>query len=121
VMGGVATLVALVGIYGAKSYAVSRRTREIGVRMALGATPGRVLAMILREGLQIAVAGVALGALLGLGLGRVLDSVFVEVVAFDPLTFTGAAGVVLGACMVAALLPARRATTVNPSVALRAD
>jgi predicted permease len=121
VMGMLATLVALIGIYGARSYAVSRRTREIGVRMALGATPGRVRAMVLREGLQVAATGVGLGLLLGLGLGRVLDSVFVEVVAFDPLSFVGAAVLVLAACMGAAWLPARRATRVAPSVALRAD
>jgi predicted permease len=120
-MGGLATLVSLVGIYGATSYAVSRRTREIGVRMALGATPSRVLAMVLGEGLLVAAAGVGLGLLLGVGLGRALDSVFVEVVAFDPLTFALAAVLVLLACLGAALLPARRATTVDPSVALRAD
>ena len=121
VMGGLATLVAVVGIYGAKSYAVSRRTREIGVRMALGATPQRVVGMILREGLQLALAGVGLGLLLGLGLGRVLDSVFVEVVAFDPVTFSAAPALVLVACLVAAWFPARRATAVSPSTALRAD
>ncbi len=120
-MGGMATLVALVGIYGALSYAVSRRTREIGVRMALGATPARVRVMVLAEGLRVAAAGVALGGVIGLGLGRVLDGVFVEVVAFDPPTFGAAAGAVLAACLVAALLPARRATAVDPSVALRAD
>ena len=120
-MGAVAALVALVGIYGAKSYAVSRRTREIGVRMALGATRGQVLALVLRGGVQLAAVGVALGGLLGLGLGRILDSVFVEVVAFDPLTFTAAAGLLSLACLVAAFLPARRATRVDPSVALRAE
>jgi hypothetical protein len=120
-MGGMATVVALFGIYGAKSYAVARRTREIGVRMALGATPGRVVGMIVGEGLRLALWGVGLGLLIGLGLGRVLDSVFVEVVAFDPLTFTAAPAFLLLACVAAAWLPARRATTVNPMTALRAD
>jgi len=120
-MGGLATLVAVVGIYGAISYAVSRRTREIGVRMALGATPGRVRAMVLAEGLHVAASGVAVGALVGLGLGRVLDSVFVDVGAFDAPTFASAALLVLVSCLAATLVPARRATTVDPSVALRAD
>jgi ABC-type antimicrobial peptide transport system permease subunit len=120
-MGALATLVALVGIYGATSYAVSRRTREIGVRMALGATPARVLAMVLGEGLHVAAAGVGLGLALGLGLGRLLAGVFVDLAGFDPSSFTIAALAVLASCLVAVLLPARRATAVNPSVALRAD
>ena len=120
-MGGLATLVAVVGIYGAISYAVSRRTREIGVRMALGATPGRVRAMVLAEGLHVAASGVAVGALVGLGLGRALDSVFVDVGALDAPTFAAAAALVLVSCLAATFVPARRATTVDPSVALRAD
>jgi predicted permease len=120
-MGGLATLVALVGLYGAISYAVSRRTREIGVRMALGATPSRVRTMVLGEGLRVGGGGVVVGALLGLALGRALDSIFVDVVAFDPPTFSAAALLVLVSCLVATLVPARRATAIDPSVALRAD
>ncbi len=116
-----AALVAIVGIYGATSYAVSRRTREIGVRMALGASRGRVLGMVLGEGLHVTLAGIAAGAALGLGLGRVLDAVFVEVVAFDPATYAVAPTLILVACLGAALVPARRATTVEPTVALRSE
>jgi ABC-type antimicrobial peptide transport system permease subunit len=116
-----AALVAVVGIHGATSYAVSRRTREIGVRMALGASRGRVLGMVLGEGLQVTLAGIAAGAALGLGLGRMLDAVFVEVVAFDPATYAVAPALILVACLAAALVPARRATAVEPTVALRSE
>jgi predicted permease len=116
-----AALVSVIGIYGATSYAVSRRTREIGVRMALGASRGRVLGMVLREGLHVTLAGIAVGSALGLGLGRMLDAVFVEVVTFDPATYAVAPTLILVACLGAALLPARRATTVQPTVALRSE
>jgi predicted permease len=116
-----AALVAVVGIYGATSYAVSRRTREIGVRMALGASRERVLGMVVGEGLHVTLAGIAAGLLLGLGLGRMLDAVFVEVVAFDPATYAVAPTLILAACLAAALVPARRATTVEPTVALRSE
>ena len=116
-----AALVAIVGIYGATSYAVSRRTREIGVRMALGASRGRVLGMVVGEGLHVTLAGIAVGCALGLGLGRMLDAVFVEVVTFDPATYAVAPALLLAACLAAAFVPARRATTVEPTVALRSE
>ena len=116
-----AALVAVVGIYGATSYAVSRRTREIGVRMALGASRRRVLGMVLGEGLHATLAGIAVGAALGLGLGRMLDAVFVEVVTFDPATYAVAPTLILVACVTAAFVPARRATTIEPTIALRSE
>jgi predicted permease len=116
-----AALVAIVGIYGATSYAVSRRTREIGVRMALGASRGRVLGMVVGEGLHVTLAGIAAGCALGLGLGRMLDAVFVEVVTFDPATYAVAPTLLLAACLAAALVPARRATAVEPTTALRTE
>jgi putative ABC transport system permease protein len=116
-----AALVAIVGIYGATSYAVSRRTREIGVRMALGASRGRVLGMVVGEGLHVTLAGIAVGWALGLGLGRLLDAVFVEVVAFDPATYAIAPTLILVACVAAAFVPARRATAVEPTTALRSE
>ncbi len=120
-MGMIATLIALVGIYGAKSYAVMRRTREIGIRLAIGATPKGVRQMVLREGLRLGATGVGLGLVFGLGMGRVLDSVFADMGGFDPVTFTLAPLLVMCACLVASWLPARRATQVNPVTALRAD
>lgn len=120
-LGLIATLIALIGIYGAKSYAVLRRTREIGIRLAIGATPRGVREMILREGLRLGLTGISLGLVFGLGMGRVLDTIFVDVGSFDPVSFTLAPIAVLAACMVASWLPARRATEVNPVSALRAD
>ncbi|MET0555835.1 MAG: ADOP family duplicated permease [Vicinamibacteria bacterium] len=116
-----AALVAVVGIYGATSYAVSRRTREIGVRMALGASRRRVLGMVVREGLYVTVGGLAVGSLLGLALGRMLDAVFVEVVTFDPATYAVAPALLLVACLAAAFVPARRATAIAPTIALRSE
>jgi predicted permease len=119
--GGLAMLVAVVGIYGLKAYAVSRRTREIGIRMALGAEPGNVRNLILREGLTMTLTGVGIGLLLGLGVGRVLATVFVDFSPFDALAFSTAAFTLLIAAMIACWLPARKATRVNPLVALRAE
>jgi predicted permease len=119
--GAVSMLVALVGIYGVKAYSVSRRTREIGVRMALGARAGDVQAMILREGATIAGAGIALGLLLSLGVGRAMAALFVDVPAFDGMIF-GTAALAFGlASLAACWIPARRATRVNPLEALRAE
>ena len=119
--GVLAMVVALVGIYGVTSYAVARRTREIGVRMAVGARPAAVLRLILSESLGTAIAGVAAGWLLGLGVGRVMASIFVDLPAFDGWTFTIVpVGFVL-ASIAATWAPARRATEVNPVTALRAE
>jgi predicted permease len=121
VFGGLALGVAVVGIYGLKAYAVSRRTREIGIRMALGAEPGRVRNLILREGLVMTLTGIALGLLLGVGVGKVLASVFVDFNSFDPVAFGLSALGLLVAAMVACWIPARKATLVNPLTALRSE
>jgi ABC-type antimicrobial peptide transport system permease subunit len=119
--GGLAMVVALVGIYGVTSYAVARRTREIGVRMAVGAKPATVLRMILRESLFTTGGGVAVGWLLGIGIGQALASTFVDMKGFDGVTFTLVpVGFVL-ASIAATWAPARRATEVNPVTALRAE
>lgn len=119
--GGLALLVALVGIYGVTAYTVSRRTREIGVRIAVGARPSAVLGLIVRESVTTTLAGIAAGLILGIGVGRVLASMFVDLAAFDALTFSLApAGLVLAA-LAATWLPARHATAVNPVNALRAE
>jgi predicted permease len=119
--GGLAMLVALVGIYGVMSYAVVRRTREIGIRIAVGATGAGVRRMIVGEALTLTVIGVSIGLLLGVGVGQVLASIFVDVAAFDGLVFTVVPVLFFGAALVASWLPARRATRVNPVTALRTD
>jgi ABC-type antimicrobial peptide transport system permease subunit len=108
-------------LYGAKAYAVSRRTREIGIRLALGAEPARVRRLILREGLTLALTGIAAGLLLGAALGRLLGSVIVELDGFDPLVFGGATLTLFVATLIASWLPARQATRVNPLDALRTE
>ena len=122
--GGFATaamLVALVGIYGVMAHAVVRRTREIGIRIAVGAEPWSVRRMILGESLGLALAGVGAGLVLGVGVGQVMGSVFVDVAPFDVLTFTIVPALLVVAAMAAAWLPARRATQVSPTTALRAE
>jgi ABC-type antimicrobial peptide transport system permease subunit len=119
--GAMALAVALVGIYGVTAYGVARRTREIGVRMAVGARPGAVLRMILSESLLTVAGGVAAGWLLGVGAGRVMAGIFVDLPAFDSWTFAAVpAGFVLAA-LAATWGPARRATAINPVTALRAE
>ena len=119
--GGLAMVVALIGIYGVTSYTVARRTREIGVRMAVGARPAAVLRMILSESLATAAGGVAAGWLLGLGVGRLMASLFVDMRAFDPWTFALVPVAFILAAIAATWMPARRATEVNPVTALRAE
>ncbi|MGH7460955.1 MAG: FtsX-like permease family protein, partial [Longimicrobiales bacterium] len=94
---------------------------EIGVRMALGATAGGVRAMVLRQGLTLAVAGVVLGLLAAVGLSSVIGAVLYGVKAIDPLTYAVVSTVLLGAAAAASWLPARRAAAVPPSIALRAE
>jgi predicted permease len=119
--GALAMFVALVGIYAVMSYAVARRTREIGIRMAVGAMPGAVKRMILGEGLTLTLTGVGLGLVLGLGVGRMMGSMFVDLPNFDPITFAAVPAAFIAAAIVAVWLPARRATRVNPVTALRSE
>lgn len=116
-----AMFVAVVGIYSVKAYQVSRRTREIGIRMALGAVPRAIQSMILREGLTTAAFGIGVGLLLGLGLNRLLGSVLHGVRPFDPLVFLCAAGAFFAAATLASWIPAHRATKVSPLTALRTE
>ncbi len=119
VVGLLALGLAAVGVYGVTAYAVSRRTREIGIRMALGARASAVWWMILREGLSLLAVGLGLGLLLALGAGRVLAGLLYGVAPIDPWAFTAAPGVLALATLIACWLPARRATRVDPAVALR--
>ena len=119
--GALAMLVAVVGIYGVTAYAVARRTREIGVRMAVGAKPGAVLRLILGESLRTTFGGVGIGWLLGLGVGQIMASMFVDLAPFDPWTFALVPVGFALAALVATWVPARRATAVNPVTALRSE
>jgi predicted permease len=117
--GALATLLAVIGLYGVMAFTVARRTREIGVRMALGAVQGDVVWLVMREVLALVGAGVALGLLAAWGLNRLVSSQLYGVTANDPLTIAGAAAVLALVAMLAGYLPARRATRVNPVLALR--
>ncbi|HKJ02822.1 MAG TPA: FtsX-like permease family protein, partial [Longimicrobiales bacterium] len=118
---GVALLLGLVGIYGVISYVVSQRRREIGVRMALGASAPSVRAMVVRQGLALALAGVGVGLLAALTLSRVMGAILFGVSTTDPLTYGAVAVTLVGVATLASWLPARRAAGVDPSTALRAD
>jgi predicted permease len=121
IFGGLALGLAVVGLYGVKAYSVARRTREIGIRMALGAQAGAVLRMIMREGSIMVITGVAIGLLLAMATGKIVSRILYEVGPLDPIAFTVAPLVLAAAALVATWLPARRATQVNPIQALRTE
>jgi ABC-type antimicrobial peptide transport system permease subunit len=112
-------LLAAIGLYGVIAYAVSQRTREIGIRIALGARRGDVLALVLRQGLRLAGIGIVLGVLGAVGLTRVLVNMLFEIKPTDPLTFVGVSLVLFVVSLLASWLPAHRAAKVDPMEALR--
>jgi putative ABC transport system permease protein len=118
---GAALLLAAIGIYGVISYAVAQRTREIGVRLALGAQRRDVTRLVMRQGLRLTLAGIVLGALVAVGASRVLSTLLYGVTAGDPLTYTGVAALLGLVAAIAAHVPARRAARVDPMVALRSE
>jgi len=119
--GAVSMLVAIVGIYGVMAYSVSQRTREIGVRIALGASVWQVVGAVLRDGIRLVLVGLALGAVASYGAARLLASQLYSTSPADPVVFAAVALVLLASAGIACWLPARRATRVNPIEALRAD
>jgi putative ABC transport system permease protein len=116
---GLAILLAVVGLYGVTSFVVTRRTREIGIRMALGATRGSALWLVVRDTAAMVIAGVAMAVPVVWGLGRLVESQLFGVGATDAATIVAAAALIAGAAIAATALPARRATTLNPVEALR--
>jgi predicted permease len=119
VVGGISLLLAAVGLYSVMSYAVGQRTQEMGIRMALGAQPGAVLGLVLRQGLRLTVAGLLVGSVTALAAARIVGGFLVNVSVADPLTFAVAAAFLGLVAALASYLPALRATRVDPVVALR--
>ncbi len=119
VFAGIGLALALLGVYGVLAYSVARRTREIGIRMALGARPGRVLRMIIRQGLALAIAGTAIGVAAALALNKFIASELYEVKPTDPATFIGVSIMMLVVACLACAIPALRAMRTDPTIALR--
>ena len=120
-LGLVGLLLAAIGIYGVTSYSVARRVREIGIRVALGADGHSVLRLILRQGLVLTLAGIVIGLAAGVLVSLVLRSLLLGIAAVDPVTFAGGSVLFLAVALAAGYFPARRATKVDPMVALRAE
>ena len=119
--GGMALLLGIVGLYGVVAYSVTKRTREIGIRMALGAKEKELLGMFVRQGLWLTGAGVVCGLVLALAATRLLSSLLFHVSAVDPLTYVAVSIGLVATAALASYLPSRRAAAVNPVDALRSE
>jgi putative ABC transport system permease protein len=118
---GVAMLLAALGIYGVLAYFVAQRTREIGVRLALGAQTSDVMSMVMKQGMRLTLFGIGIGLIGGYALARLMKSLLFGVSAADPLTFAAVAALLASVAMAACYIPARRAMKVDPVVALRCE
>ena len=116
-----ALLLAAVGLYGVVSYLVAQSTRDIGVLVALGAQPGNVIALVLRQGMQLATIGIIVGLAAAFALTRVMTSLLFDVSAFDPPTFAAVVALLAAVAFAASGIPAWRTTRVDPIVALREE
>jgi predicted permease len=122
VFGGMGMLLASIGLYGMIAYHVGQRTQEIGVRMAMGATASAVIRDVLARGARVALVGIGIGIVLAAGFAQLLKGrLLVGVSPFDPMTYAAVVGLLIATCLIASFVPARRATTVDPLIALRAD
>jgi putative ABC transport system permease protein len=119
--GAVALFLAAIGLYGVVSYNVEQRTREVGLRMALGARMTDVLRLVLGQGMRLALVGVVIGGLAAAAVARVLSSLLYGVSALDPLAYGAAVALLLAVALAANWLPARRAARVDPMIALRTE
>jgi ABC-type antimicrobial peptide transport system permease subunit len=119
IFGGAGLLLATVGLFGLMSYSVRRRTREIGIRMAIGAQPGDILAMVTRQGLGLVATGIAIGIALALAVSRVTAGFLYGIGPRDAVTFVGVPAVLLAVALVAVLIPARRAARVDALTSIR--
>jgi ABC-type antimicrobial peptide transport system permease subunit len=121
VFGALALFLAVIGIYGVRAYLVSKRTREIGIRVALGATSRGILWLVVREGASLVAVGLGIGLLLSIPTGFALAGNLYEVSAFDPWVFSIAPAVLAAAALLACYAPARRAASLAPMLALRSE
>ncbi len=119
IFGGVALLLATIGLYGVRAYTVAMRTREIGIRMALGAGASDALRMMLREGMALFGIGAGVGLALSLAAGKILSSILYRVASVDAVVLLAAPALLAAVSLVACYIPARRAARLNPMVALR--
>jgi ABC-type antimicrobial peptide transport system permease subunit len=121
VFGAVALSLAAIGIYGIMSYAVKRRTREIGIRMALGGTPGDVVRLVVGQGMRLAVIGLGVGLVAALAATKLMADMLFGITPRDPVTFGTIAGLLTGVALIASWIPARRAVQTDPTTALRTE